>query len=223
MLPMSVGLLNTPQLLTFLWWHPNKPNARCWRSWNNQTCRCIHRRFKPLLQWKPNENVSEAAGHQDSPVETLLVQIIMCHHVQKPTLKAILCIPYCSAEQCCSRWLHPAATHSSSSASATLRWLHLSTVSKPSVSPSQEESLSLCLCLLLIMTVAGLLSSTPPFTSVCKPLTCLKAWSHMGVNAVPQPAVPSTPPPPPFSSLTGLQRSKHPAGFTSLPLILHCR
>lgn len=98
--PMSVGLLNRPQLLTFLWWQPNKPNARCWRSWNNQTCRCIHRRSKPLLQWKPNENVSEAAGHQDSPVETVLVQIIMCHHVQTPTLKAILCIPYCSAEQC---------------------------------------------------------------------------------------------------------------------------
>lgn len=52
------------------------------------------------MQWKPNENVSEAAGHQDSPVETMLVQIIMCHHVLKPTLKAILCIPYCSAEQC---------------------------------------------------------------------------------------------------------------------------
>lgn len=48
--PMSVGLLNRPQLLTFLWWQPNKPNARCWRSWNNQTCRCIHRRSKPLLR-----------------------------------------------------------------------------------------------------------------------------------------------------------------------------
>lgn len=183
------------------------------------------------MQWKLHENVSEVAGHQDSPVETMLVQIIMCHHVQKPTLKAILCIPYCSAVQCMklSDWsvAHADCTLQPHTAPAVRLPLcadspSLACIQTLSQSVTGGKSFTLPLC--APNNDGGrLLSSTPPFTSVCKPLTCLKAWSHMGVNAVPQPAVPSTPPPPPFSSLTGLQRSKHPAGFTSLPLILHCR